>query len=321
MDEPGSPLLALDVGGTRIKLGLVAGGSIIARDVIDARSTQGLGPQLPRIEAAAASMCDSVGLSISQCRGCTMAFASLVNTHTGRVLAEFGKYHDAMDMDLRKWCQTRLGLGLVAENDARAAMIGEWQVGAARGCDDFVMVTLGTGIGVSAIVEGQVLRGKHGQAGVMGGHLAVPGSSRQCTCGTVGCAEAEAGEARLPEMVEQLCRPQAVAKLTDYRTVFDSAAQGDRDAVVIRDHALRVWGAHAVNLIHAFDPERLIYGGGVMASAQVIVPAIQSYVDEHACTPWGRVRVIAAELGSDAALLAAPYLWEHQPTRPPKTQD
>jgi glucokinase len=66
-----------------------------------------------------------------------------------------------------------------------------------------------------------------------------------------------------------------------------------------------VWGAVVVGLIHAYDPERAVIGGGVMRSAALIIPAIQDYVDKHAWTPWGTVRVAAAELGNNAGLLGA----------------
>jgi glucokinase len=76
----------------------------------------------------------------------------------------------------------------------------------------------------------------------------------------------------------------------------------------LRDHSLQTWSALAVNLIHVFDPERVILGGGVMGSAQFILPAVQSYVNQHAHTPWGKVRVVASELGDRAALLACEWL-------------
>ena len=76
----------------------------------------------------------------------------------------------------------------------------------------------------------------------------------------------------------------------------------------MRDHSLLVWGSLAVSLIHAYDPEVLILGGGIMASASVILPAITEHVNRHAHTPWGKVRVVPSALGDQAALVAGEWL-------------
>jgi glucokinase len=90
-----------------------------------------------------------------------------------------------------------------------------------------------------------------------------------------------------------------------FRELFEEAAAGDEVALAVRDRCLSVWCADAVALVHAYDPELIVIGGGVMKSAANIIPTIQSHVREHAWTPWGKVQVRAAELGNDAALLGA----------------
>src|SRR5207247_4367241 len=102
-------------------------------------------------------------VDITSCGGIAVSFPSLIDVHTGRILAEYGKYADGPQVDLRAWAREALGLPLAIENDARMALIGEWRHGAGRGSDNLVMITLGTGLGTSAVIEGRVLRGKHGQ--------------------------------------------------------------------------------------------------------------------------------------------------------------
>jgi glucokinase len=104
----------------------------------------------------------------------------------------------------------------------------------------------------------------------------------------------------------------AKAPVLDFAAVFSDAARGDECARAIRDHSLCVWSALAVNLIHAYDPEMVILGGGIMASADVILPAIQEYVLRHAHTPWGKVRVVISELGDTAGLVAGEWLLQEQ---------
>ncbi|MDP3070985.1 MAG: ROK family protein [Opitutaceae bacterium] len=310
-------VLACDLGGTRLKIGVVRDGHMLAQTVEPANSRLGLAPQLPVLKAAWLRLLGELKLGLTDCAGVAVAFPSLVDNATGRILAEYGKFADAMALDLRAWARAELGLPLALENDARMALIGEWRAGAGRGCDNLVMMTLGTGLGTCAIIEGRVLRGRHGQAGVLGGHMTVRYGGRLCSCGNVGCAEAEASTACLRQLAEGFqdwnrSSLRQVATL-DYVQVFAHATAGDACAAALRDHSLLVWGTLAVNLIHAYDPEIVILGGGIMASGEVILPAVADYVRQHAHTPWGQVRVAASALGDTAALVAGDWLLREQP--------
>jgi glucokinase len=311
-------LLACDLGGTRLKIGLVRAGTVLARTLEPARSRQGLASHLPVLRSAWLRLLGQAGLNLENCAAISVAFPSLIDAATGRVLAEYGKYADAMDLDLRAWGRRELGLPLVIENDARMALIGEWQAGAGRDCNNVVMMTLGTGLGTAALIEGRVLRGRHGQAGVLGGHITVRHGGRPCTCGNLGCAEAEASTAALAALAAS--RPDFAASVLareavlDFAGVFRHAAGGDACAAALRDHSLQVWSSLAVNLIHAYDPEVVILGGGIMASAETVLPAVRRHVDRHAHTPWGKVRVLASQLGDDAALVAGEWLMREKAT-------
>jgi glucokinase len=95
------------------------------------------------------------------------------------------------------------------------------------------------------------------------------------------------------------------AAALDYQTLFALADAGDRVALEVRDRCRRVWAAGAVSLVHAYDPEVVVIGGGVMRSAAAVLPFIEEHVHRHAWTPWGRVEVRAAALGDRAGLLGA----------------
>src|SRR5580765_3006473 len=129
-------------------------GRILGRESFAARSDDGLAPQLPRIAQGLDSLCAAAQANRDECTAFAMAFPSLIDSRTGRVLAAYGKYADAPQLDLPQWSRNTLRLPLIIENDARMALLGEWQAGAGRGCDDLVMVTLGTGIGTAALIEG-----------------------------------------------------------------------------------------------------------------------------------------------------------------------
>ncbi len=189
------------------------------------------------------------------------------------------------------------------------ALLGERHAGAARGCDNVVMITLGTGIGGAAMIEGKLLRGKHAQAGCLGGHLPARVGGRPCTCGAIGCLEAEASGWSLPLLALEWpgfsASKLAGQKNIAFKMLFELADAGDRVAVEILDYCLKVWASGAVGLIHAYDPERIVIGGGVMHSGAVILPYIQTYVNQNAWTPWGKVEIVAAQLGNDAGLFGA----------------
>lgn len=313
---PRMTILAGDLGGTRMKIGVVRDGRILAQTTEPANSQAGLAPALPALKSIWLRLLGGLKLGPGDCTGIAVALPNLVDGPSGRVLAEYGKYADAMDLDLRSWAKTELGLPLAIENDARSALVGEWQHGAGRGTDNLVMITLGTGIGTAAVIQGRVLRGQHGQAGVLGGHSSVRYDGRHCRCGNIGCAEAEAATASLCDIAARLPAwdSSSLRRLAtlNYAAVFKHADAGDRCAVKLRAHSVNVWATVAVNLIHAYDPELVIFGGGIMSSKDAILPAVGEYIRRHAHTPWGKVRVVAGELGDAAALLAGEWLLREQ---------
>lgn len=310
-------VLAVDLGGTHAMCGVIEDRTILACEAIDADGSQGLRSLLSRVAETLNAIVQKQGLSIEDFEGITVGFPGLVDSRAGRVLSTNAKYEDAPQIDLSAWSREALGLPLRIENDARMALLGESYAGAAQGFSEVVMMTLGTGIGGAAMIEGKLLRGKHSQAGCLGGHIPVDFTgSRRCTCGGVGCAEAEAAGWSLPFVFKEWLGASE-SRLSKYdkvgfKELFEEAAAADEVAIAIRDRCLRVWCADAVALVHAYDPEVLVIGGGVMKSAASIIPVIESHVQTYAWTPWGKVQVRAAALGNNAALLGAvPLLSEN----------
>jgi glucokinase len=142
-----------------------------------------------------------------------------------------------------------------------------------------VLITLGTGIGTAALIDGTVLRGSHDHAGVLGGHLTVDLDAAQCNCGNIGCAESIAGAWAIRRHLAE--RGDAV---TDVKDLFAAAESGDGAAIALRDRAIRAWGATAVSLCHAYDPEVVILSGGIMRARAAVAQPIEAYVREHLWT-------------------------------------
>jgi glucokinase len=301
--------LAIDLGGTHATCAMLDDRTILAAEVVSTDGTQGLRRVLPRFAQTFRKLLQNTGVITEDCRGLAFSFCGLADTRIGRIVSTNQKYDDAVGIDFVGWSKQEFGLPLRIENDARMALLGERYAGAARGFDDVVMTTLGTGIGGAAMIGGTLVRGKHAQAGCLGGHLPVLFNGRTCTCGNIGCPEAEAAGWSVPLVARDWPGYAASALGKDepvnFEKLFRYAEQGDLVATALRDRCLRIWAASATGLIHAYDPEIVVYGGGVMKSANIILPFVQAYVEKHAWTPWGKVKVRAAELGNNAGLLGA----------------
>jgi glucokinase len=293
-------IVAIDLGGTVIKVGVVEDGVVTARATLPANSARGLAPALPRLRRVvdglvAGRVVGAVGL----------AMPGLVDRADRRVRSVKDKWTDAPGLDLQRWAMRGWSAPLSLENDAVAALAGEWRFGAAAKRDAAVMITLGTGIGTAAVVEGRLLRGSHGQA-TIGAHFTVAVGGRQCSCGNQGCAEAEASTLVLPMLARLDPRfptsALAWASEIDYREVFRSAPH-DPLSADLRDRAVAVWSALAVTLVHAYDPEVVVLGGGLAAAGSALTGPMAQALATRTWTPWGRVELRAGLCGSDAALL------------------
>ena len=301
-------VLAIDLGGTHANCAIVEGKTVIRSQVISTSGNGSLEATLPALAETLKALMVREKVHVDSVSGLAIGFCGLVDGVKRRIVSTNAKYEDGPDLDLPDWAEEHLGLPLWLENDARMALLGEWYAGAAMGSDDVVMVTLGTGIGGAAMMSGRLLTGKHFQAGCLGGHFPVRFDGELCTCGAIGCAESEAAGWSLP----RVCRtwPDFENSMLangnlNFENLFRCADAGDTVAQSICERCLKVWAVNAVALIHAYDPELLIYGGGVMRRGHSIVNYVQDYVTKHAWTPWGKVQVRPASLGNDAALLGA----------------
>jgi glucokinase len=192
--------------------------------------------------------------------------------------------------------------------------LGEWHHGAGRGRDNIVCLTLGTGVGSGVIVGGRLLRGPRGVGGILAGHVGVQIDEPACTCGNVGCLEALIGTAGFLRLADEaLARDRAPSALRQTpltaQRIFEAAAAGEAPARALAQRFATYLGAGIVTAIHAYDPDVVVLGGGVMHSFAPFLPDVQAYVDAHAWTvPRGRVRIVPAALGDAAALIGVAAL-------------
>jgi glucokinase len=296
--------IAIDMGGTRVKVGLFDGNELISNEIIPAYSQENFERTIENIDAAISKLMRQNKLSSID--GIGLSIPGLVDTKANKVISINEKYNDSIFFDLNKWAKNTWNVGLVTENDARAALAGEWKNGSGKNVDNLVMMTLGTGIGGAALIEGKLLHGKHYQAGCLGGHFTIDFLGSVCTCGNRGCVETKGSSWVLPRLAEEYNYDDS--KAINFEKLFGDMRSGNKTATEILDVCMDAWSACAVNLIHAYDPEMVIVGGGVMKSADIILPRMKTWIDKYAWTPWGKVELKVAQLEDTAALYGMNYL-------------
>lgn len=303
--------IAVDLGGTRIKVGVVSNGKVLSSIFVDAFSDKGLLARLPVLEESIDHLLKQLDIPNDDIAGIGISIPGIVDSERMKLLSVNKKFSDAVEFDFPGWALRKWNKPLIIENDARCATVGEWQFGAGKGSDNLVMITLGTGVGGAAIIEGKLLRGKHFQAGCLSGHFTINYQGDPCNCGNIGCVESEASTWRLPEKARShmlFSSSQLSAfDVIDYRRVFELAS-GDELSKILVNQSLDAWSAGIINSIHAYDPEKVILGGGIMRSYEVILPYIRKKVEQHAWTPWGKVEIVAAQFPDDAALYGLNHL-------------
>ena len=205
----------------------------------------------------------------------------------------------AKELALRKMMEDRLGKKVLVENDATCAALGEWNSGAAHGATDAWVITLGTGIG-GGFISGSVLqRGSHGFAGEVG-HMVVDPDGPLCPCGRNGCWERYASGNGLSYL----------ANGEKGEDVLSRAKAGAADALVVVDTFAKWVALGLVNLTNMTDPDVIVVGGGVIVSADVVMPRIAHWFEQLLYSPKQRShpRLVAAQLGEQAGAIGAAML-------------
>jgi glucokinase len=203
-------------------------------------------------------------------------------------------------------------LGCRLENDAKAAAIGEWEAGAAKGFRNFVYVTVSTGIGACAVVDGRLLRGAGGLAGEIG-HTRIAETSERCACGLYGCWQALAAGPALVRRAEAAARSAPSSALAAIGAagplsgadVSRAARAGDAVALaVVREHATLL-GIGFANLQHIYAPELLVVGGGVSDLLDLMQPHVATVLKERLLVGFQPAAIRVAALGEAAGLVGA----------------
>ncbi|RJP63233.1 MAG: ROK family protein [Ignavibacteriales bacterium] len=204
-------------------------------------------------------------------------------------------------------------------NDANAAAIGEMQFGAAKGMKDFIVITLGTGLGSGIVVNGELVYGHDGFAGEIG-HTIVDPAGRQCGCGRKGCLETYASASGIRRTVyELLCNsmePSLLRKIPfedlTSKMIYDAAVEGDKLALEAFDYTAKVLALKLVDAVAHTSPEAIILFGGLAAAGDLIFVPTKKYMEEFMLNIFkNKVKLIPSALtkGNTAVLGASALIW------------
>jgi glucokinase len=304
ISDPDANFISIDLGGTQLRVARVSSSGVI-QNVERAPTYVAGGPTgvIAQIEEMVSRARDlrsrSIGLGLPGAfdiaSGTVLGIPALPGWERMPIAAEL---------------QDRTGLPCRLENDAKAAAIGEWHAGAGKGCHNFVYITVSTGIGACAIVDGHLLRGVGGLAGELG-HARIAETSEQCACGLYGCWQALAAgpalsrraEAAALEAPHSLLASLSVDGVIAGEAIGAAARAGDATALlVIREHA-RLVGVGFANVQHAYSPERLVVGGGVSALLDLMRPVLEEVLKERLLPGFQAAEIWQAALGDDAGLV------------------
>ena len=283
--------LALDIGGTRMKLALLEDGKIIKEGIVESYRDDKYQKNLDKAEAEGRRLMAEAG--IEKIDGLGIAFPGLVNPKEKVVVSANGKFVDAIGYDLTGWVKRTFDCPFILDNDSNAALIGEMTYGCAQDTKDAVMMIFGTGVGAAAVMDGRLIRGKHYQAECIGGHMVIEAGpdATPCNCGNIGCMEANASSWALPLFAKKdpLFESSALSKLDviDYKNLKACADAGDELAVKLLRRSLDCWSANLCNLIVAYDPEVIILSGGIARMGEALRKPLEEHVHKYAWTPWG----------------------------------
>jgi glucokinase len=309
----GRPLVGFDIGGTRLKSGLVRPDGSVEHATIEDTSELAFDAVLPLIRAHARAHVAEAGGPIG---GIGIALPGLVETTFGsRYLP--GKVLGIEGFPLRETLEAEFGVPVRCVNDGAAATFAEWRFGAARGYADVVGLTIGTGIGSGVVVNGRPFETSNLANGVSIGHFTIDTGGRLCLCGNRGCAEtlvsASAVAGRLREALTRKVPSSLAAAFHDdprsitFQSLVEGVRSGDRLSRELLDEFSRDLGATIVTAIHAYNPTVVVLAGGPMAGADLFLADVQAYVDRYAFIfpKRRRVELLRAHHEDHAGVLGA----------------
>ena len=313
-------VVGIDVGGQTTKMGVVdARGQVLSQIVIRSDNHSDAESYLDEVAVALNKIIAEAGVE-GQIRGIGIG-APNGNYYTGMVeMAPNLEWAKTRAVPVAEMLSARMkGIPVALTNDANAAAVGEMTYGAARGMKNFIMITLGTGVGSGIVINGEVVYGHDGFAGELGHVRIVRNNGRLCGCGRTGCLEAYCSAMAVArtarEWLQMSDEPSLLHGLDNItsKDVYDAAKEGDEMAIRIFNYTGRLLGEALADFITFSAPEAIVLFGGLARSKEFLTEPILSAMNGNVLDIWkDKVKLVYSSLKeSDAAILGASALaWE-----------
>ncbi|MGI6365198.1 MAG: ROK family protein [Bacillota bacterium] len=275
-------LIGIDLGGTNIQGAAASGEEILRRGKIATRAA--LGPETVLADIAALALELAQGKEIA---AIGLGAPGLLDLERGICL--FSGNLRWQGVALTQPLSDELGAPVFLDNDVRVAALGELSQGKAKGCKDFIYLTVGTGIGSGIFIDGRLLRGPRWSAGEVG-HMILDPQGPHCTCGRQGCLEALASATAIAREGRAAAAANPASLLNtlagspeeiDAAKVFEAASAGDPAASQVVDTAMNWLGIGVANLINIFNPRLVVIGGGVSLAGEQLLAPVRAQVQRY----------------------------------------
>jgi len=314
----GTYAVGVDVGGTNIRGGVITpDGKKLSISKKDARASEGLAVVQQVIIEVIEEAISLANVPRQELMGIGMGVPGRHKSAEGIVLnsPNFAGWNN---VQLLLPIENHFGVGVYMRNDVKTASLGEYKFGAGKGHHWVVMITLGTGIGGSLVVDGNLMLGS-GEGFAEVGHMTVAPDGRLCACGNHGCWEAMAGRDAIIERAWralQSGRPSMLGEMTGYdlkkidpAKIAEAASDGDRLSREVLEETAMWIGIGVANLIQVYNPDLFIIGGGISQAGDLLFSTIKHTVNWRAkMVPAHTVKIVNSLLGDDAGIFGGASL-------------
>ena len=304
-------LLTIDIGGTAAKMALMdEKGVITERTEISTCVNNYEIPILQLVKEGAEKFLKKTGAKID---GIGVSAAGQIDTEQGIVAGTNGRIPHYQGSEVKKEMEALFGVPVWVLNDANAAALGECFVGRAKGKKNVLMVTLGTGVGGGIVLNGQIYGGALGIAGEIG-HFTLYQDGLLCPCGKVGCYEMYASTSALVRKAEETTKEEGL----NGRIIFERAGKGDEVMLSVLDAWMDDIAGGIGGLVHIFNPEMILIGGGVSTQEELLMKPLRRKVLEGVMPMFAKgLQIETAVLGNDAGCIGAGKFWLDQDEQDP----
>lgn len=309
--------VGVDLGGTNIAVGIVTEDhKIIGRGKVKTVREHSPEDTVKDMATAVRLAVENAGVSMEEIADIGIAAPGSVDPETGVVsYANNLSFRDTPVCDL---LQQDLGIPCLIENDANAAAYGELLAGAGKGASNFVMITLGTGVGGGVIIDGKIYSGFN-HAGAELGHMIIIKDGEQCTCGAKGCYECYASATALIHQTKAAMDAHPDSKMWELsaergvsgRTAFDAMRAGDAAGKQVVEQYIDYIACGLISLVNIFQPEFIAIGGGICNEGETLLAPLRRKVAEgdYNKSLTRKTSICKAALGNDAGIIGAAGLY------------